>query len=73
MPGIHAGANGVDSAWDELLSSHFETLDRDIRKLVTVKGNANEALLEELTWGVSREVFEDLCKGQARGVAELIR
>lgn len=66
MPESHTGANGVDSTWDQLVSSHFEILDGDIQKLVTVNGNANGALLAGLTWAISREVFEDLCKDEAR-------
>lgn len=49
------------------MSSSFEILDRDIQKLVTVQeGKANEALLAELTWAVSREVFENLCEGEPK-------
>lgn len=67
VPENHAGGNGVDGEWNQLVSSHFEILDRDIQKLVTVNDKANEALLAELTWAVSREVFENLleCGGEA--------
>ena len=64
-----AGANGVIVGGErsQLVSSSFEILDRDIQKLVTVQeGKVNEALLAELTWAVSREVFENLCEGEPK-------
>lgn len=54
----------LEEQWDHLVSGRFEDLNRDIKKTATIDGVANEVLLSELGWDLSKKKFEDLTKGK---------
>ena len=46
------------------MNSHFEILNRDVQKMVAVDGVANDVLLTEIGWALSKSMFKDLVKGK---------
>ncbi|CAM9142734.1 unnamed protein product [Ectocarpus sp. 8 AP-2014] len=59
--------------WDELVNSHFEDLERDTKKMVTLDDTIDEDLLAELKWSVSEAKFKELIEGTHEHVQELNR
>ena len=55
---------GLEDQWDRLVNSHFEILNRDVQKMVAVDGVANDVLLTEIGWALSKSMFKDLVKGK---------
>lgn len=52
----------LDERWNELVSSHFGVLDKNILAMLTVNDVVREALREDLRWAISRTEFDKLVK-----------
>lgn len=59
----------LEHMWSKLVSSHFSTLEREIKEMVTEKTGTGdnivrEDLLKELGWAISKKDFDNRVEGE---------
>lgn len=60
----------LEKRWDIVTSRFISVLQGDLKKMATVDGDVNEALLAELGWALSKKQFEGLVEGKTSASKE---